>query len=244
MSVSQDVLTQAILSPEAATPKGLSDGRGQSAGKRFDVYRNNVAVSLTEALVTAFPTIHSLVGDKFFRAMAGVYLRKYPPTSPLMMFYGEDMPGFLANFEPAQSLPYLPDAARVDLALRRAYHAADAQKMPPGALELAPEDIITARFEVAPSVHVIESEFPIHGIWSLARGGPKTPVEPQDVLISRPDFDPMVDLLPKGAATFLLALKDGATTGDALDTSSLDPASGLGPTLTLALERGIFTRRY
>ena len=45
-----------------------------------------------------------LVGDKFFRAMAGFYLRKLPPTSPLMMFYGDMMPKFLRRFEPAKSL--------------------------------------------------------------------------------------------------------------------------------------------
>lgn len=244
MAVSQDILTKAILTPKTDPPQGLSDGQGRSASKRFDVYRNNVAVSLTEALVTAFPTVHSLVGDQFFRAMAGVFLRQHPPTSPLMMFYGEEMPDFLTDFEPAQSLSYLPDAARVDLALRRAYHAADVPAMAPESFNVPPEEIMAARFEVSPAVQVIQSAFPIHGIWRLARGGPKPPADAQDLLISRPAFDPMVDLLPKNAATFLLALIDGASTSDALDTSGLDPAAGFGPTLTLALERGIFTRRY
>lgn len=232
------------MTPGAEAPNGLSDGHGKSAGKRFDVYRNNVAVSLTEALVTAFPTVHSIVGDQFFRAMAGVYFRQHPPTSPLMMYYGEDMPEFLAAFQPAQRLPYLPDAARIDLALRRAYHAADAERMPPEAMKIAPDQILAARFEFSAAVHVLQSDFPIHGIWNLARGGPKPLSEAQDVLISRPEFDPVVDLLPTNAATFLCALMNGAPIGDALEASGLDPATGLGPTLTLALERGIFIQRY
>ena len=244
MGVSQSDLTSAILAPDVDVPAGLSDGQGKAAGKRFDVYRNNVAVSLTEALVTAFPTIYSLVGDQFFRAMAGVYLRQHPPSSPLMMFYGDEMPTFLEAFEPAKGLPYLPDAARVDLALRHAYHAADAAPIAAEALQIAPEELMASRVELAPAVQVIASAYPIHGIWSLARGGAKPPAAAQDVLISRPAFDPEIDLLPPNGAAFLAALMNNATIEEALDISSLDPASGFGPLLALALQRGIFTRLH
>ena len=40
----------ALLDPEAAIPPGLVDRAGRAAGKRFDVYRNNVAVGLADAL--------------------------------------------------------------------------------------------------------------------------------------------------------------------------------------------------
>jgi hypothetical protein len=56
----------------------VTDPAGRPAGARFDVYRNR------EALVTGFPVVHALVGDAFFRAMAGVFLRAHPPTSPIL----------------------------------------------------------------------------------------------------------------------------------------------------------------
>ena len=240
--VSQTNLTAAILGSDLPVPEGLSDGHGKTAGKRFDIYRNNVAVSLTEALITAFPTIHGLVGDQFFRAMAGVYLRQHPPTSPLMMFYGGEMPSFLAGFEPVQHLPYLPDVARIDLALRHAYHAADAEALAPEALAIAPDALMAAKITFAPAAQILRSPYPIHGIWMMNRGGGKPPTIAQDVLVSRPGFDPEVDLLLPGAADFLSALMNGATVAEAIEAApDLDPETGLGPTLGLALQRSIFT---
>ena len=240
--VLQSELTQALLGADLPVPEGLRAGQGRKAGKRFDVYRNNVAVSLTEALVTAFPTIHSLVGDAFFRAMAGVYLRAHPPSSPLMMFYGAEMPAFLAGFAPVAHLPYLPDASRVDLALRRAYHAADATPLAPEALAEAAEDMLQARLTLAPAAQIIRSDYPIHGIWAMTRGAGKPSAVAEDVLITRPGFDPEVDLLPPGGAAFFEALASGATVDNALAAApDLDPETGLGPLLSLALKRGVFT---
>ena len=42
------------LIPELAVPDSLKDGENQPAGKRFNVYRNNVIVSLKQAFPRAF----------------------------------------------------------------------------------------------------------------------------------------------------------------------------------------------
>ncbi len=53
----QTTLRRAILDPLATVPDGITDDRGRPALRRFAVYRNNVVVSLTEALETAFPVV-------------------------------------------------------------------------------------------------------------------------------------------------------------------------------------------
>ncbi len=120
MSVSQTEFAAATLDPKQAVPEELVDARGRRAVGRFAVYRNNVTMALTGALEIAFPVIRNLVGDAFFRAVADVYLRSYPARSPLMMFYGDQMPVFLAGFEPTAGLSYLPDVARLEIARRDA----------------------------------------------------------------------------------------------------------------------------
>lgn len=233
--MSQGEFRAALLDPERPVPPGLTDPEGRPAGRRFDVYRNNVTVSLTEALRQAFPVVRKLVGEEFFTAMAREHLRAHPPASPLLMFYGAAMPDFLAAFPPVAHLGYLPDVARLELALRHAYHAADARPVPRAALEaLAPEAFLAARVTLAPALRLVRSPWPILAIWSAnVRGTPApTAVEPQDVLILRPGFDPDPVLLPAGAAAFVEALCAGRTVGEAL---AAGPAFDLTATLGLLI---------
>lgn len=221
MNVDQTQFTKALLNPEIRVPEGLIDHQGRPAGKRFDVYRNNVVMSLMEAMQTAFPVIHKLVGDAFFRAMAGVYVREYPPKTPMLMFYGGAFPAFLETFEPAQNLPYLPDVARLELARRSSYHAADADALDPNTLgTLAPDTLMSAKLTLAPSLRLMASSYPILDIWTMnmVEGAPKPEMKAQTVLLTRPALD--VDMVEIDTAqyTFILNLKT-MPLGDAFEAT-------------------------
>ena len=225
MSVGQTDFRAALLDASVPTPAGLVDPEGRPAGKRFDVYRNNVAVSLTEALKTAFPVIHKLLGDENYNGIAGIFLRRHPPTSPMMMFYGAAFPDFLAGFEPLQHLGYLADVARVEQALRHSYHAGDAAAIDPARLQaMTPEALMAARLVFAPAMGLVRSTWPIHAIWQFnqPQGGPKPEMRPEDVLISRPDYDPTVSLLPPGGGAFVAALQSGETLAAAVEQATTD----------------------
>lgn len=222
MNVDQPTFRRALLSPEAPRPAGLSDGGGRPAGRRFDVYRNNVVVSLTEALETAFPAIAKLVGSENFKLLAGAFLRKHPPASPVMMFYGAEMPRFLAEFEPTRSIGYLPDVARLELALRESYHAADADPIDPKVLQaMAPDALMASRLLLAPSLRLVRSPWPILSIWRFNMdGGPRPPAVAEDVAVLRADLDPLPMLLPPGGGAFVAALLSGAPLGAAFETAT------------------------
>ncbi|MGJ8585015.1 MAG: HvfC/BufC N-terminal domain-containing protein [Marinosulfonomonas sp.] len=222
MTVGQSEFSTAILNPEQAVPSGLSDPEGRPAGRRFSVYRNNVAVSLTDALKVAFPVVTKLVGDEFFTAMAGVFLRQHPPSSPLMMYYGAEFAGFLEGFEPVAHLGYLPDVARLEQALRLSYHAADANPVSPDTMQsIAPERLMTAQFVLVPSVRLVHSQWPIYSIWLVNTDdtAPAPQMRAEAVLITRPEFDPMPVLLPEGGAEFMLTLGKGRSFSDAVEAA-------------------------
>ncbi len=222
-----------LFDPKAVLA-GLSDPAGRPAGRRLNVYRNNVATSLIDALAEGFPVTARLVGTAFFRAMALEFARAHPPDHPLMMHYGDRMPGFIAGHPPAASLPWLPDIAALELARRRSYHAADVTPADPG--DLTPAAFERVRIALVPAAVLLRSRHPINGIWvHQTEDGPAPRDRAEAVLITRPEWDPRVDLLPPGGATFVAAL-NGATIADAAARATAAvPAFDLAATLGILL---------
>ncbi len=240
MIVPQDLFTSAVMDAAQPVPNGLLDGQNRPAGRRFNVYRNNIAVSLTEAMHQAFPVITKLLGPQNMDGLAGMFLRAHPPSSPLMMHYGAEFPAFLAQMPQLAHLGYLPDVARLELQLRRAYHAADATPVDAALLSsLDPDQLLQLHVAFAPAVHVLRSRWPIYDIWrfNTQADAPKPHSEAQDILITRPDFDPIPQLLPQGAAEWILALQNDASFGSAYEAASqLYPAFDLTTPLTMLLQ--------
>ncbi|MBF9035548.1 DUF2063 domain-containing protein [Rhodobacterales bacterium HKCCE2091] len=232
----------ALIDAERPAPAGLVNPFGGPAGKRFDVYRNNHAVSLTEALGEGFPVIRKLVGEEFFRAMAGVFLRAHPPDDPRLMLWGGRLPGFLRSFPPVAHLPYLPDIALLELGLRQSYHAADTEPLRLSGLD--PEAVLQLRPRMAPASLVVRSAFPILDIWRANRepGAPKPGRAAQDVLVTRPDFDPAPHLLPEGGIAFARHLKGRTTLAEAMaGTMAEVPGADVSALLTLFVQTSALT---
>jgi len=223
MRVSQDSFHAALFGAAQPAPKGLSDGVGQPAGRRFDVYRNNVAASLTDALEVGFPAVQSLIGHDRFKTVAGQFLRTHPPDTPMLMHYGAAFPAFLEGFQPLTHVGYLADVARLEQAQREAYHAADAPPVPPDRIAtIPPEALGGVVVTLAPALQVIRSAWPVHAIWRFAteQGAPKPPAVAQDVLITRPEFDPVLTVLPAGGAAFIAALRSDTPFATAMDNAT------------------------
>ena len=110
----QAQFAKSLLDPAKGVPDFVSRTQGEPSNKRFNVYRNNVMVSLTEALLDSYPVVAQLVGEEFANAMARVFAGDNLPTSPVLLEYGAGYGDFIAGFEPAQSLPYLADIARLE----------------------------------------------------------------------------------------------------------------------------------
>ncbi|MGO4285847.1 HvfC/BufC N-terminal domain-containing protein [Bosea sp. TAB14] len=207
---------RAILDPYKPAPAGLVGPDGRPSAKRFAVYRNNVVVGLIETLKAAYPVVRRLVGEEFFTAMARDYAMAEPPASPIMLDYGAGFPAFVGCFEPAATLPYLEDVARLERAWVEAYHAAEASSLPPSALAQVPADgLPRLRLVLHPSIRIVRSAFPIVGIWQVNIEGDDvtaTSLEASedDALVARPEAEVEIRRLPVGAAAFMKELQAGA----------------------------------
>jgi len=242
MHVTQTEFRAALLDADAPVPSGLLDGAGAPAGRRYAVYRNNVIVSLIEAMKLAFPTVRALLGHSNFDSLVPMFVRAHPPESPLMMHYGIEFPSFLETFEQLAHLGYLADVARLDLEIRTSYHAADARPFDPVMLQAAPEVLAQMRLSRAPATRIIRSRWPLHDLWCRATqaDAPQPRAIGQAVMITRPAFDPVVHLLPTGAATWLDALltQDIGTAVEAAAAAA--PEFNFTATLTIALQAQSF----
>lgn len=243
--VDQTQFITAVMDAAQPVPEGFLDYDGAAAGRRFAVYRNNVAVSLTEAMHSAFPVIAKLLGRQNMDGLSGLYLRAHPPKSPLMMFYGDDFPAFLEGMAQLDHLGYLGDVARLELALRYAYHAADASAIDPMLLAgMSEEALLSTRLDLSPALHLLRSPWPIHAIWrfNTEEGAPKPEAGAQVVLITRPEFDPIAQPLDAADASWIEALIQGATIGAALEQArNIDTEFDLSSPLTLLLQAGAIT---
>ena len=215
----------ALLDPELPVPIGLVGPDGEPDPKRFAVYRNNVVVSLIEALEDAFPAVRRIVGADFFRAMARAHVMEEPPCSPILLDYGAGFSDFIRRFEPAATLVYLADVARIERAWTEAYHAPDASPIDPGAFNNPfPDQLPAIQLELHPSLRLVRSPFPALTIWQMnVADGVPAPVDPaangEDVLVVRPAADVEVRLIPKGSLEFIQAVANGEAVLAALETA-------------------------
>ena len=204
-----------------ALPDNVTARDAREIDLRFAVYRNNVTVSLINALRARFPVVERLVGEEFFHACARAFVVGDPPRSRLLMHYGESFPAFLEDFEPVRSLPYLPDVARLEMARGQAYHAADAA---PAGMELlaqaAEGDVETLRLRMHPSLRLIPSDHPIVTIWEMNQPGriPHAIAQwrGETALVARPLMNVVVEAAMPAHAAFVAAFMHGETLEEAV----------------------------
>lgn len=236
-----------LLDPDGDVPPVVTGPNGKSAMKRYNVHRNNVTVSLIDALAAIYPAVQRLTGPDFFRAMARFHIRETPPTSPLLLDYGRDFPGFITRYEHAQPLPWLADVARIERAWLDAYHAADAA--PLTATELAaisPDRLASLVFTVHPATRVVRSSFAAVTIFAANRTDRSADridaSTPEDALITRPGLDVVVRQLPPGGAVFLTCLMSGCMLAEAA-AAALEASQDFELPTNIAglIEAGAFT---
>lgn len=244
----QSAWTRALFDPDAPLPAGIAHSGDRPPVKRFAVYRNNVVSSLTDALGKAYPAVKSLVGEAFFTAMAGHFVRAHPPTTPVMLTYGDGFAAWLEGFEPAAHLAYLPDVARLERARLESYHAADAEPLIPERAQSAfegrsPEEIAAARLEPHPALRLLDLSTPALAIWKAAIAGDRATVPSgrERIIVSRPVEQVVLRAAPVAAHAFVEALASGLPLVDAAAAATRHDANfDLSEALAGALRSGFF----
>jgi hypothetical protein len=234
--------SQGLLDPAAPVP---SDIKGLTP-KRYAVYRNNVTVGLVRAMEANFPAVRRLLGETYFAGLAREFVQAHPPQSPLLFFYGAEFVAYLASQDDLAAYPYLSDVARLEQQWRVSYHAADRDVLEAQALaSVDPNQLMDVMFEAHPAFAVLRSPFALFDIFNANRGDGDSVFQPdiaQDVLVTRPDVDVLVHLLPAGGAEFLQSLARGESLGHAAENAAtLEAEFDLSQLIALMIGAGAFS---
>jgi hypothetical protein len=234
----QAAFARALHDPSEQPPETIARRTPAAPVRRFNVYRNTVYAGLTGVIAARYPAVQKLMGEKLFQAATRLFVVERPPSSPVLLEYGEDFPAFLAELELIDDMPYLVDVARLDWLMHTARHAADTTPLDVQALaDIDPDRTSDLTFTFAPSCSLFSSKHAVFSLWrSTVTEEPTSFPEPgvggEQVLISRRGLQPEAVRLPHGSQTFIAALMRGASLGEA-------SAHALAESSALPLDRGM-----
>jgi len=240
----QATFRAALLSnaPDASVHGVIGDGLAPAA--RIAIYRHHVAATLGELLNDVYPVVRRLVDARFFAYAADRFVAAHPPASPCLAEYGDGFPSFLAGFAPCRHLPYLPDVARLEWAMSRAQHAAEAPRLTLRAL--AGDDPGRRTLRMHPSLTLLDSAWPVDRIWRAnqpdAEAGTVVALDAGSARLQvwRAGDDVVFRTMSPGDFTLRQTLADGATLDAAARaTLALEPAFDLALALYELFNDGV-----
>lgn len=236
----QDAFVRSLLAPEG----------GEDLA--FKSYRNTVVKGCIDALQANFPAVARLVGDEWFRAAAAIYARRHPPEVPMLVEYGAGFADFLARFEPAAELPYLPAAARLDRFWSESHIARDEPPLRADALAMfSPAQLAGAVLRPHAAARWAWFDVPAYTIWSRNRLEAPGGIEQVDIewraegaLLVRPADAVVWNQLSQAGCAFLDACAAGRTLARAAEAAlTVSPATGLAALLARLLDAGAFAHQ-
>lgn len=213
------------------------------------VYRNNYRGNLHDALAGAYPVVEQLVGKDFLRLITRRFIGLQHSRSGNLHDYGAEMAAFLAAFEPARGLPYLPDVAALEWACHRAYFADDAAALDIGTLARTPAEHYPGLIlHIHPACRLLRSSYPVAAIWQAHQPGADSDFRIDldagacNALVSRKDDCVLVGELSDTEAAWLNRIQSGASLGAATDRAlELKSDFDLQSALLKLLQLGVLT---
>ncbi len=236
----------ALLDPDLDVPAGIIGPDGNCPPKRFSVYRNNVVVSLLEALSQAYPSTKVLLGEENFATVSRIYISNSPPTTAMMQSYGDKFPDFLKQFQPLEKSPFLADLANVEKYWLESYHATDLAPLPAKTLgTIDPEILLQVKFSAHPACFLIKSQYDLSNMFQARDHKDPEQVNydmcqnPGALLITRPGYEVLLSKLDQSQRAFFTSILDNKSLGESVeDAFAIDEKFDASSAIALMLATG------
>lgn len=232
--------------PEAASFQSwfaramTADRASEQTPPAFAVYRNTWLKGLLDALDANYPTVAMILGADQFEAVALQFARNHPTRTPVLALYGAEFPGFLANHEAADDIPYLRDVAALERLWTECFFAPDRATLHSSRLASVNEaELLQLRLRVHPATRFARFETPAVTIWQAHRAESGfDELEPEwhaeHVLVTRHGMSIAVNLIDEAAHRLLFEIQRDQVLGDAIAaTADAHPGCDLANALTM-----------
>jgi hypothetical protein len=217
--------------------------------ERLAIYRQNTLATHRNTLGALYPVVMRIVGEDFFQEAATQYIASTPSRSGDLHQYGAKFADFLARYLHANSLPYLPDMARLEWCWHLAFHAADSPVLDFARLHrLEATQLEAATFSLSPALSLLKSAHPLLQIWSANQPDYdgdwqiNWEIKAAYFMVSRQAYLVQIHEVSEAQFKFLLALQNNANLAFALDVAlTLDAEFDLPALLVICNEAALFS---
>lgn len=207
-----------------------------TAASGLDVYRNNGRQFFRSALELTFAVVRRRVGDDYFRQLAERYRAAHPSRRGDLHWVGEHFPAWLDLELAGTEYAWLSDLAQLEWLCEESMASRRDAALPLQALAGLPAvELGGLRLALQPSLRLMSSPYPVWSVWHANQGD--ADAEPVDFSLGTEhcaiaclEDRVTVYRLATGDYRLLVAIREGATLGDAMETAGVD-AQKLGALL-------------
>jgi len=159
---------QAFIMGDADALSGLLRAHAGAPCAGISVYQNNARETFRQALLSSYPIIADLVGDKCFAGLSAKYLEAHPSQEPDLQTFSEQFPDFLDHCYARSTYRYLTDVARLELAAEQVLLERETVPLDAQVLASVPQSVMPGISLIpSPAARLVTSDFPILDIWRM-----------------------------------------------------------------------------
>ncbi len=207
-------------SPRADCSAYVLPAAPQAAAVRLQVYIGGYPARIRESLEESFPAVAKVLGPRHWTRLVERYTRWAPQPSYNLNHAGALLPKLLRTDPLALEFPFLPDLARLEWQVVKAFHARAMRPLSASAVaQWSSEQWERAVIRFQPAVSVVESDWPVRKIWWSALQGKLRGRMPRSrqrnyALVWRAGFRVRCDAISAGEAQALGLLLRRCTLGE------------------------------
>jgi hypothetical protein len=193
------------------------------------IYRGNLVFGLIGAMKETYVFTRVLLGENNFNFFSRDFLYQNPSRDSDLIQYGGGFGDFLAGREEIQHLAFIPEVARLEWALERAFYAQPEESF----TGLLPENWRETKPRFKNSVQLVQTPYRVHEAWlnftekgEAGFEGEMFKKEPESLIVWSDNGSPRVTPVNETLAAWMKGALQGKTASSLVQSAGLLEENG------------------